>query len=89
MSWGAYIQGGENFESIDKLGAELSKQINCPVHYPAFNKSQYECWHNIVFPLTDVASAYGHKKWNLVIGFHDYNIEEQNKKKGGKYVSKN
>jgi hypothetical protein len=41
-NWGSYIQSG-GWEHIDELGKRLSLVINCPVHYPAYNKRMFEC----------------------------------------------
>ena len=68
MGWGSYIQQGLN-EEIDSLGAELSIQIHCPVHYPAYNKNLFECMCGVIFPLYLVKS----RNWEVIKQKH---IEE-------------
>ena len=50
MTWGAYIQPGFN-EEIDSLGAKLSLEVGCAVHYPAYGKNLFECKCGVIFPL--------------------------------------
>jgi len=69
MTWGAYVQQGLN-EEIDSLGAELSLQIDCPVHYPAYNKNLFECMCGVIFPLYLVRG----RNWKLIKQKH---IEER------------
>ena len=66
MTWGAYTQSG-NLEEIDALGAELSVRINCPVHYPAYNKNIFECMCGVIFPLYVVRG----KNWADIIKKHE------------------
>ena len=50
MTWGSYIQPGVT-EELDALGAKLSVEINCAVHYPAYNKHLFECMCGVIFPV--------------------------------------
>ena len=65
MTWGAYVQQG-NFDEVDELGAELSRRLNCPVHYPAYNKNLFECKCGVIFPLYMVKG----RDWNSIIVRH-------------------
>ena len=69
MTWGAYQQIGLN-EEIDFLGAKLSLEIHCPIHYPAYNKNLFECRCGVIFPLYVVRS----ENWELVKRKH---VEER------------
>ena len=69
MVWGAYIQPGLN-EEIDSLGARLSVEIHCAVHYPAYNKNLFECMCGVIFPLYVVKG----EDWELIKKKH---IEER------------
>jgi len=69
MTWGAYTQPGFNQE-IDYLGAKLSIEISCPVHYPAYNKNLFECHCGVIFPLYVVKG----QDWKLIKQKH---IEER------------
>ena len=66
MTWGAYTQQGDLAE-IDSLGSELSMRINCPVHYPAYNKNLFECRCGVIFPLYIVRG----NDWDTIIKKHD------------------
>ena len=70
MTWGAYIQQGFS-EEIDSLGARLSLEIGCPVHYPAYGKNLFECRCGVIFPYYVVK---GHD-WEVIRKRH---IEERN-----------
>ena len=70
-SWGAFVQSGENFEMLESMGAELSKRIGCPVHYPAYNKRLFECRCLIPFPMFAVENAYRTGNWKQIIERHD------------------
>jgi len=67
--WGAYIQQGYTQE-IDYLGAKLSIEIHCPVHYPAYNKNLFECRCGVIFPLYVVKG----EDWELIRKKH---VEER------------
>ena len=69
MVWGAYTQPGLD-EEIDSLGARLSVEIGCPVHYPAYNKNLFECRCGVIFPLYLVRGG----NWELIKQKH---IEER------------
>ena len=69
MPWGAYQQPGLD-EEIDSLGARLSIEIGCPVHYPAYNKNLFECMCGVMFPLYLVKG----ENWELIKSKH---IEER------------
>lgn len=61
MAWGAYLQPGLS-EEIDGLGARLSVEIGCPVHYPAYGKNLFECKCGVVFPLYLVRA----ENWEMI-----------------------
>jgi len=65
MTWGAYVQQG-NLQEIEMLGSQLSKEIDCPVHYPAWNKNMFECKCNITFPVYIVKAG----NWDMVREIH-------------------
>jgi len=65
-SWGYYMQGSDQLQEVDELGAKLSVALGCAVHYPAFNKNIYECQCGVVFPLYLVKS----QNWQLIIRKH-------------------
>ena len=65
MTWGSYIQNGFS-EELDKLGSELSIKINCPVHYPAYNKHLFECKCGVIFPVYFVQG----NSWEDIIQKH-------------------
>ena len=70
MGWGAYIQNGFD-EELDKLGAQLSLEISCAVHYPAYGKHMFECKHDVMFPVYIVKGG----DWDIVRQKHN---EEMN-----------
>jgi hypothetical protein len=70
MSWGRHIQSG-NLQEIDNMGSQLSIQIDCPVHFPAFNKSLFECKHGVIIPTFMVKGAILLNDWSQVIRKHD------------------
>ena len=61
MTWGAYQQSGLN-EEVDGLGARLSIEIGCAVHYPAYNKNLFECKCGVIFPLYVVKG----RNWQII-----------------------
>lgn len=67
MGWNYYTQ---QMEEMDSLGAILSKEIDCPVHHPAYNRNLYECKHGVIFPYYLVKGG----DWNLIRRKHE---EEQ------------
>lgn len=73
-SWGAFVQGGEQFELLDRMGAELSKHIGCPVHYPAYNKRLFECHCLIPFPVFAVEGAYTTGDWSQIVERHQQGL---------------
>lgn len=68
MNWGVYIQPGLD-EEIETLGAKLSVEIHCAVHYPVYNKKMYECMCGVVFPLYLLKMA-EIKGWDMILGKH-------------------
>ena len=72
MTWGAYQQPGLD-EVIEALGAKLSVEIHCPVHYPAYGKNMFECKCGVVFPLYLLKMAEV-KGWDMIYTKH---IEER------------
>lgn len=65
MTWGAYVQQG-NLQELEMLGTQLSTEIDCPVHYPAYNKNAFECKCKVVFPLYIVKA----RDWNRIREIH-------------------
>jgi hypothetical protein len=70
MSWGAFIQGGDEWEKINTAGLALNKAINCSVHYPAYNKRLFECSCDICFPVFMVDIAMQTGDWSMIIDKH-------------------
>ncbi len=68
MTWGIYVQPGLD-EEIEVLGAKLSVEIHCAVHYPAYNKKLYECMCGVVFPLY-ILKAAEIKGWDMILTKH-------------------
>jgi hypothetical protein len=52
---------------VDELGSQLSIEIDCPVHYPAFGKHLFECRCGVVFPVYLVKSL----NWELIRRKHE------------------
>ena len=69
MAWGGYQQPGLD-EEIDSLGSQLSLELQCAVHYPAYNKNLYECNCGVIFPLYLVKG----RNWQLIKHKH---VEEK------------
>ena len=69
-SWGIYVQGGDDYQETLRLGAELSKHLKCPVHYPAWNKNIYECKCLILFPTFMVKYAVASGDWSKIDAKH-------------------
>lgn len=67
MAWGAYVQGNEQFQELESLGSELSIQISCPVHFPAFGKNLFECKCEVTFPVYLVRS----RNWDKIRQRHE------------------
>lgn len=65
MTWRAFAQQG-NLQEIDILGSRLSREIDCPVHYPAYNKNMFECQCGVTFPVFLVKSG----DWDKVREIH-------------------
>jgi len=63
--WGYYMQSS-NME-IDELGSQLSVEIGCAVHYPAFGKKLFECECGVVFPTYLVKG----RNWDLIRRKHE------------------
>lgn len=76
-SWGYFMQGGNDTRIIDNAGAELSKQLDCPVHYPAFGKRLFECRHGVVFPAFTVEHAVESGNWEQVRRHHETGYRPQ------------
>lgn len=75
MTWGSYVQNG-NLQAIEHLGSELNLHINCPVHYPAYNKRLFECKCNIFIPVWMVEAAEKTGDWSLVEELHNSKIQQ-------------
>jgi hypothetical protein len=68
--WGFHLQGSQANRDKDSMGAELSVILDCPVHYPAFDKGLYECECGIVFPQHAVKYAWQSKDWSAITELH-------------------
>ena len=68
--WGYHQQGEQDWLQIDELGSQLSMEIGCAVHYPAFGKRLFECKCGVIFPAYLAAS----RNWELIRHKH---IEER------------
>lgn len=68
--WGYYQQHSYQMQEVDELGSQLSIEIACPVHYPAFGKRLFECKCGVVFPVYLVAG----KDWKMLKRKH---VEER------------
>ena len=68
--WGSYVQGGQKTEQIEAIGAELSKTLHCPCHFPAWNKNVFECKCGVLFPMFAVENAYENKYWDDILEHH-------------------
>jgi len=80
-SWGYYLQGNEDQQFLNKAGGELSKVIDCAVHYPAFDKRMFECKCGVLFPVFVVRSALDSGDWSAVLKQHEegYRPTEENR----------
>jgi len=56
------IQGSDQLAEIGELGSDLSVEISCPVHYPAYNKHLFECMCGVVFPVYIVKR----RDWSII-----------------------
>ena len=65
---------------LEQAGAQLSIEVNCPIHYPAFNKNLFECKHGVVFP---VWIPFG-GNWDIARTKHEDEKEIMHKKYGGR-----
>lgn len=54
--WGFGLQQPAGWQEVDELGRQLSIEIGCAIHYPAYGKRLYECRCGVVFPVYLVAS---------------------------------
>ena len=70
-NWGSYVQGGNDWELLDKCGTELSIQLSCTVHYPAYNKRLFECQCGITIPRWAVEAAIQTDNWADIIALHN------------------
>ena len=68
--WGYRTQGPDLMTEVDELGSQLSIEIACPVHYPAFGKHMFECRCGVIFPVYLVKGG----DWELIKRKH---IEER------------
>lgn len=64
-NWNSFVQSG-NLQEIDTMGSQLSIRLDCPVHYPAFNKNLFECSCGITIPYFMVKGAIVTGDWSLV-----------------------
>lgn len=67
---GYFQQGQDRQWELDNLGAKLSKVLDCPIHYPVFNKNLFGCKHGITFPVFMVKAAYETGNWDQIIRQH-------------------
>ena len=70
-SWGYYMQGGQDIQDIEEMGKELSKILQCPVHYPAWGKRLFECKCNVIFPAFMVKYAVESGDWTKIMEQHE------------------
>jgi hypothetical protein len=68
-TWGSYIRNS-NSEAIELAGAELSKFLNCAVHYPAYDKRLFECRCYVTFPVWAVEAAMKNGDWTDIAKHH-------------------
>ena len=73
MNWTPLNKQSEN----DKLGAELSVRIHCPVRYleHSFQKPIFECKCEIPFPAYAVEGAMKSGNWSAVIKQHEEGVK--------------
>ncbi len=74
--WGAYVQGSnfQNLENLDLIGRELSLRIDCPVHYPAWDKPVFECKHLTQFPMFALKEAVKTNDWDYIVEHHTLSL---------------
>jgi len=65
--WGFFEQGSDQQQEVMELGARLSIEIDCPVHYPAFGKHIYECHCRVLFPVFFVKA----NSWDIIRQKHN------------------
>jgi hypothetical protein len=53
-----------------ELGNLLHKFIDCPVHWPAYDKNVFECRCGIIFPVYIVKAARKCKDWKPIVLKH-------------------
>jgi len=64
------LQEGSHVAEVEKIGAKLSKVIDCPVRYPAYDKNIFACHCGITFPVFVVKAAYDSDNWSDVLKIH-------------------
>ena len=71
MDWQPYSQEG-NLEELDRLGANLSSILHCPVRYCAgvYAKPVFECGCSMIFPRFAVQAAQDTGDWTQIIKHH-------------------
>lgn len=69
-SWGYFMQGNGAQRNIDRTGSELSKHLDCPVHYPAYGKRLFECRCGVLYPVYVVDYAVLSGDWSSVDKLH-------------------
>lgn len=70
VEWGHEQQWPAIWQKVDELGSQLSIEIDCAVHYPAYGKRLFECKCGVIFPVYLVES----RNWNLIRRKH---VEER------------
>lgn len=70
-SWGYYMQSTGHQQEIELCGSQLSVQLDCPVHYPAYGKRLYECYCGVLFPAYVVQAAVESGDWGDVVKLHE------------------
>lgn len=81
-NWGSYLQGGQMWEEINQLGIVVSKYLHESVHYPAYNKPNFECECGAILPVWVVRGAVLTGFWEAVDKLHEEGkiIAERSKK---------
>lgn len=70
-NWGSYIQGRENWTSLEVTGIALNEHLGEPVHYPAYDKRLFECTCGVLFPVWAVEAAMNSNDWTDIDKKHE------------------
>lgn len=59
----------ESLEKINEIGVRLSKELGCPIFYPAFEKKLFACIrHHVTFPYFRLM---GSDDWSWIHAKHE------------------